>query len=319
MEIGSFIELSFQQNKEFYKGNVDIARLNTGRSGIYHSVKLWNCKTVYLPVYQCETVREFLIRKKISIKYYGMDCQFNPLLNGIEEDACIVIVNYFGIMGNMRMKQLVSRFERVVVDNSQSFYAIPIENAYNVYSARKFVGAPDGAYVIGKGAERYTDEYEQGYSSDTSLFLLQRIEYGCEGATYVNRTLNEERIDREDILKMSKLTRCILDGYDYDDVQNKRRANFKSAALLFDEINLLDVHYYCDDKCVPMVYPLVIEDDELLQRLLKAKHFQGHWWNYILAEMDKCCFEYWLSRYMIPITIDQRYGIEELKYIRSFI
>lgn len=76
--------------------------------------------------------------------------------------------------------------------------------------------------------------------------------------------------------------------------------------------------YYADD-CVPMVYPLLIEDDRLLDKLLKNKHFQGHWWNYLLGEISEDTIEYWISRYVIPITIDQRYGKTELEYIRKII
>jgi hypothetical protein len=68
-----------------------------------------------------------------------------------------------------------------------------------------------------------------------------------------------------------------------------------------------------------MVYPLVVEDDSLLQRLQEAKHFQGHWWSYICEEQPKDSFEYWLSRYVIPITIDQRYGFEEIDYLVDII
>ena len=318
-EIGSFIELAFAKEKEIYSGNSGVARLNSGRAGIYHATRMWNCKVVYLPVYQCETVREFLLRKGVSVKYYNIDWQFNPLIETIEDDACIVIVNYFGIMGVDRMEQLAERFERVIVDNSQAFFATPIADTYGVYSARKFVGVPDGAYVVGENAEKFVDEYAPCYSSDTSLFLLQRIEYGCEGKTYENRSMNEERIDKEDILQMSKLTRTILDGCDYKAISEKRRENFQLASQLFGDVNKLDVNQYYDDTCVPMVYPLVVEDDSLLEKLLNEKHFQGRWWNYILSEAKEDSFEYWLSRYMIPITIDQRYGKEELKFIRGLI
>ncbi|MEG2720918.1 MAG: hypothetical protein RR914_06285 [Oscillospiraceae bacterium] len=76
---------------------------------------------------------------------------------------------------------------------------------------------------------------------------------------------------------------------------------------------------YYDETCVPMVYPLVVEDDALLQKLLDNKHFQGHWWSYLLNEMNENDFEYWLSRYIIPITIDQRYGKKELEFIRGIV
>ena len=76
---------------------------------------------------------------------------------------------------------------------------------------------------------------------------------------------------------------------------------------------------YHDDETIPMVYPLVIEDDGLLKRLQDAKHFQGHWWSYLCGEMPENTFEHWLSKYVIPITIDQRYGEKELKYLADII
>ena len=60
-----------------------------------------------------------------------------------------------------------------------------------VYSCRKFVGAPDGAYVVGKYAHKSVEEYPQCYSSDTAAFLLKRIEYGCEGKGYEARSIND--------------------------------------------------------------------------------------------------------------------------------
>ena len=228
-------------------------------------------------------------------------------------------MNYYGINSKERMESLARQYCNVIMDNSQAFFAEPLKDCMNVYSARKFAGVPDGAYVIGEGAEHYVEEYQQGYSSDTSLFLLQRIEYGCEGKTYASRMTNEKRIDNEDILKMSALTTQILKGTDYEFIIEKRKENFQTASELFDDINLLDVCKYYNSDCVPMVYPLVVEDDRLLHKLLEAKHFQGHWWSYLLDEMEENDFEYWISKYIIPITIDQRYGRKELECIRTII
>jgi len=91
------------------------------------------------------------------------------------------------------------------------------------------------------------------------------------------------------------------------------------VAEWFKSINRIDPLRDYNDTCVPMVYPLVVEDDGLINRLLSAKHFQGHWWSYLLDEIPKDSFEYWLSRYAIPITIDQRYGEKELAAIRSLV
>ncbi|MBQ7134375.1 MAG: hypothetical protein IJO20_07755 [Ruminococcus sp.] len=235
------------------------------------------------------------------------------------EDEAVVIVNYYGVMSNSRLFELSKKYANVIIDNSQGFFAKPINGCMNVYSARKFVGVPDGAYVIGKDADKYIDEYPQCFSSDTASFLLQRVEYGCEGKTYESRMKNENRIDSEDAMRMSALTHAILDGTDYAHIAKKRRENFAIAHKLFHDVNCIDPSVYYDDSCVPMVYPLVIEDDTLLKRLLENKHFQGHWWSYLLDEVEEDSFEYWVSRYIIPITIDQRYGEEELNFVSGIV
>lgn len=317
MEIGSFIELQFPKGLEYYKGEKDIARLNSGRAAIWHAFRVLKCKVIWIPYYQCESVREFLLYKKVKIKYYNIDNRFNPINLEPAKSEAVLLVNYFGVMSTHRMQELARQYTNVIIDNSQAFFAKPITGCMNIYSARKFVGVSDGAYVIGENANMFVDGYEQCYSSDTSLFLLQRIEYGCEGKTYKERTINENRIDTEDIKKMSMLTRSILDGTDYDYIRTKRRDNYSTALSLFEIFNQFNPNLYYDNECVPMIYPLVVEDDSLLQRLLNHKHFQGHWWNYLLEEVKKDSFEYWLSRYMIPITIDQRYSEFELRYLRE--
>lgn len=325
MEIGSFLELQFDTDREWHKdGNYErlqVARLNSGRAAIYHAFKCLNAKTIYLPYYQCDTVREFLSKKGVQIKYYSIDEDFAPMLDSVktDESSAILIVNYYGIFSFERMSQLVNCYKNVIIDNSQAFFANPIDSCMNVYSARKFVGVPDGAYVIGENALENYDSYRQGYSSDTAGFLLQRHEYGCEGKVYQSRMINEHRIDNEDIMKMSVLTRKILDGTDYQFIIEKRKNNFEYACKLFNSINLIDVKKFYGNDIVPMVYPLVIEDERALNRLLEAKHFQGHWWSYLTSEMSENTFEHWLSKFMIPITIDQRYGKKELDFLKEII
>ena len=163
------------------------------------------------------------------------------------------------------------------------------------------------------------EEYPQCYSSDTAAFLLMRIEYGCEGRGYEARSLNEHRIDAENCMKMSKLTRTLMDAEDYAHNSQKRKENFAYAQEQLGDINRIDPTRYMDEETVPMVYPLVVENDELIQKLLAAKHFQGHWWSYICEEQPESSFEHWISRYVIPITIDQRYGQKELDYLIKII
>lgn len=319
MEIGSFLELQLPKGREWYKGETDIARLNTGRMGIWHAFRVTGCKRIWIPIYQCDSIRETFEKKGVEMCFYHQDKHFNPIeIKATDEDA-VLLVNYYGIMSSLRMAELAKPYKHPIVDCAQAFFCKPIENALMVYSCRKFVGAPDGAYVVGKDAHKCVDEYPQCYSSDTAAFLLKRMEYGCEGKGYEARSLNEHRIDAEDCMRMSKLTYKLMDAEDYDYNRKKRQENFSYAHELFGSINKIDPTRYKDDETIPMVYPLVVEDDELLPRLQAAKHFQGHWWSYICEEQPSDSFEHWMSRYVIPITIDQRYGKEELNYLSGII
>ncbi|MBO7509653.1 MAG: hypothetical protein J6T35_00570 [Bacteroidales bacterium] len=319
MEIGSFLELQFPKGLEYYRQKNDIIRLNTGRAAIWHAFRLTGADRIWIPYYQCDSVRDFLCKKGVDVLYYSMDRHFNPVDLHPDEDDAVLLVNYFGVMSASRMAELAHPYPHAIIDNCQAFFSAPLAGLYNVYSARKFVGVPDGAYVLGPDAELFSSSYPQGYSSDTAQFLLQRIEYGCEGKGYEARMINEHRIDSEDVMKMSPLTRAILDGTDYLEICEKRRANFSYAHSLFGRVNQIDAMRHYDGETVPMVYPLVVEDDALLNRLLQAKHFQGHWWSYLLDEVPADSFEYWMSRYMIPVTIDQRYGRRELDYLADII
>lgn len=317
MEMGSFIELQFNKGLEFYKDEENIARLNTGRAAIWHAFRVTGCDRIWLPYYQCNTVIEFLKRKGVPIKYYHIDNHFNPIdLEPTNNDA-VLLVNYYGVMSSYRMESLAKKFNKVIIDNSQAFFSPPLDKCLNVYSCRKFIGVPDGAYVIGDDAEKFVDQYNQCYSSDTAIFMLQRIEYGCEGKAYKSRQINERRIDNEDCMRMSKLTKTILDGSDYAFIKQKRQENFEIARDLFDDINCIDASEYYDEETVPMVYPLLVEDEGLLDRLQMGKHFQGHWWSYICENLPKNTYEYWISKYMIPITIDQRYEKTDLINLKN--
>ena len=316
MEIGSFIELDLRNIGEYYKQDTDIVRLNAARTGIYHASRLLTCSTIYLPYYLCSVVRDFLIKKGLVVRYYSISDKFEPLLKGNENDTAILMVNYFGILSNSFVANLSKKFQNVIIDNCPAFFNQPIQGCYNIYSPRKFFGVPDGGYVIGKNAGRFMDEYKQDYSSETALFLLKRIEFGSS-PVYKERMYNEDRISNSDILKMSVLTQSLLANLDYNHIKTKRQSNFKYAHKIFGSLNLIDPTFVADNYIVPMVYPLVIEDISLVEKLKMKKIYTGRWWQHVLSDVMENSFEAQLSKYMIPIPIDQRYSSTDLDFIKT--
>jgi len=313
MEIGSFIELDIRDTGEYFSGVASMARLNSARAGIYHACRLYNCSSLYIPYYMCPMVGKFLTRKGIKVKSYHISETFEPVNLIQEPDAAVVLVNYFGILSNELLKKVSAKYKNVIIDNSPAFYSYPIAGCFSVYSPRKFFGVPDGCYVIGENATRLTHEYSQDCSSETSSFLLKRIEFGSS-AVYNERMKNEERIDNSDILNMSILTKALLNGIDYSKIKAKRQSNFYFAHDLYEKFNLFDPTLFIDNECVPMVYPLVVEESDLVDRFKEKHIYTGRWWKHVLLEVPDDSFEARMSKFLVPIPIDQRYGKEELNY-----
>lgn len=319
MEIGSFIELDIRNDNDYFQEeNQCLARLNSARSGIYHSIRLYNSKTIHIPYYLCSTVETFLSRKGIIIKKYFITKNFEPIIEDYNESEVVLIVNYFGILSDKLLKNFATRFKKAIIDNSAGFFSPPIDSLYNVYSPRKFFGVPDGGYVIGPNASNMTEDYEKDVSSDTACFLFKRIEHGCNDI-YKERMLNEDRINSSDILKMSNLTHALLKNIDYNSIKQKRIENFQYAHSLYSNVNLIDPLLYLDKDSVPMIYPLVINDYLLDIKLKENKIYTGRWWKHVTSIVDKKSFEATLSNFMIPLPIDHRYGKDEIKMCYEII
>ena len=123
-------------------------------------------------------------------------------------------------------------WKQLIVDNAQAFFASPIEGVDTFYSARKFFGVPDGAYL-------YTDKFlnvelEQDVSCQRCEHLLRRIDEGAERGYEAFRR-NDDALNNQPIKKMSQLTESILMGVDYKIVVEQRRGNFNYLHSFFGE------------------------------------------------------------------------------------
>ena len=71
----------------------------------------------------------------------------------LNEKDCVLIVNYFGLM-DKNIQKFIESYNNIniIIDNTQAFFSNPVwkDKVYNVYSCRKFIGVPDGGYLISK-------------------------------------------------------------------------------------------------------------------------------------------------------------------------
>lgn len=306
--IGGYFSLELPLREEYHK---DAIRLNTGRNCLEYILRARGYKKVYVPYYTCEAVMEPINKLGIPYDFYHIDIYLEICDRfTLKADEALLYTNYYG-MKQRYVEQLAEKVgHRLIVDNTQAFYAKPLNGIDTFYTCRKFFGVADGAYLY---TEKVLDvAFEQDESYDRMAHLLKRIDLSAEEGFADFRKM-DNGLDNQPIRKMSKLTQRIMQSIDYEAAANKRRENFKYLNEALGKENNLELSL--NDDAVPMVYPFLTPIEGLREKLIENKVFVARYWPNVLGWTTKDDIEYLLAYQMQPLPIDQRYGSEEMQRV----
>lgn len=110
---------------------------------------------------------------------------------------------------------------------------------------------------------------------------------------------------------MSKLTQNILSSIDYEDVIKRRKENFDYLHKELGNMNLIKIE--SDLEFVPFVYPFMIEDESLRQKLIEKKIYIAKYWNEVLDRKNVSYIEKDFVNRILPLPVDQRYDLDDMK------
>lgn len=310
--IGGYFSLELARGESYHPNAI---ALNTGRNSLEYILRSRGYRMVYIPYYTCGVVLEPFQKLGVNYQYYHINRQLE-LSDAVtlKEDEALLYINYFGLK-QAYTDILAEQFgRRLIVDNTQAFFAKPIEGVDTFYTCRKFFGVPDGAYL-------YTDkrvdfEIDQDVSYDRMSFLLKRLDLGAE-AGYADFREQSMRLIGQPIKRMSNLTEQIMRGIDYKTIAQKRRTNYLFLHEHLASSNQLQLPL--SDTAVPMVYPYLTDDKTLKQRLIAAKVFVATYWPNVYDWCEQEDWEYKLAERTAFIPIDQRYFLSDLEQIIAVI
>lgn len=304
--IGGYFELELNSGKHYHENAL---KLNTARNAFEYVLRVRKYKKVYIPYYTCEVMLQPLVKLGISYEFYHVSLDLEPeYLPILKDNEAFLYTNYFGLKQKCILKLVDIYRSQLIVDNSQAFFAPHISGIDTFYSARKFFGVADGAYLY---IDKLLDEdLLQDKSYSRMYHLLQRIDEGAEFA-YNEFRKNDDALDNQPIRLMSKLTEKILSGINYCDVQKRRVYNFSFIDHYLKDENHLGVMSI--SKSVPMVYPFWGKNTKLRQALINSSVFVAQYWPNIKTWCSRTDIEYSLYEHIIPIPIDQRYSLEDMK------
>lgn len=311
-EIGGFFGLEIAQGRGHY--HPEALRLNLARNSLEYILRSKQYKKIYLPLYGCDVLLESLEKLGLEYEFYAIDEQLNPIFSQeLGDDEAILCVNYFGLK-RTTIERLAKKYgHKLIVDNAQAFFEKPVIGVDTFYSARKFFGVSDGAYLY--MSQKLNESFEQDISFGRSTYLLKRNDISAE-ATYEDFQVNEKLLSDQPIKIMSNLTDGLLGSVDYERVRGIRRKNYLFFEEKLERNNLLKLEL--SDQ-VPMVYPFRTNDPSLREKLIKNHIFVATYWPNVLHQANKDALEYLLTQQIIPLPIDQRYNEEQLQTIVEMI
>jgi len=257
----------------------------------------------------CDSVFEVCKRYGAELSFYHIDDHFKPVDISLVDGEWLYVMNYYGQLTKEYINALKIKYERIIVDNAQAYFDLPIPETDTLYTCRKFFGVADGAFL-------YTDSWlKQELPVDESFermhFLLGRFERTAS-EFYSEYSANNHLFANEPIKRMSKLTENLLHGINYDYVKQRRSENYEMYHKKLSRINHLKLRVVEG----AFAYPLLINDGVKVRRALQQKKiYIPTLWPNVLNEDLKHNKEFIMAENILPLPCDQRYCSSDIIYI----
>jgi hypothetical protein len=293
--------------------------LESARAGFLHVLRTRHFKRVWLPWYVCGAMTRQAALAQVPLMRYGLAEDW-----GISErvelapDDCLVYVNYFGLC-DAQVDAVLRRFDprQVIIDHAQALFSPPRTCLANLYSPRKFVGAPDGGYLVASGMEAPQAATSGDDSIRRVVPLLMRLNDQVE-AGYAMYVECEAGFDRAAPLAMSRVTQALLSSIDYDSVALRRRQNFVILQEALGTIHRCPLEF--GPKAVPLAYPLIGAPAILRQHLIDQRVFVPRYWPEILEDGGSVPeFERFLAQECLPLPCNQQCSTDDMRRVAMLV
>lgn len=306
-EIGGYFGLEQLKSNEYYK---ELIPLNNGRNALLYILKAKGIKKLYIPYYLCNSISDMLTENGYDFEYYNLDSEFMPIFNKtLADNEYLYLVNYYGQLKNDKVVYFKHKYIQIILDNTQAFYQKPIKRIDTIYSCRKFFGVPDGAYLSSQ--VKIKDKLSHDISKERMSHLLGRYE-GIASEYYNDFQSNDESFKSQPIKYMSKLTHNILGAIDYERVHRIRNQNYKFLDNKLGEQNKLKL----TTPDGAFAYPFYVENGlEVRKKLAQKKIYISTLWPNVLYDIIESNIEYDYVANILPLPCDQRYKIDDMKYM----
>ncbi|SHF19821.1 hypothetical protein SAMN05444349_11335 [Bacteroides faecichinchillae] len=310
--IGGYFELEFREGEHYHKNAI---KLSTARQCLEYILLARKYKKINIPYYTCDVLLEPIKKLGVEYNFYHINEMLEPIFDKVlDKDEALLYTNYFGLKQNTVLS-LSKQYKNLIVDNAQAFFSSPVKHTDTFYSARKFFGVPDGAYL-------YTDypldkKFPPYVPNLHTKHLVGRLVHTAE-MYYNDYKESECAFSNMEIHSMSILSEHILKALDYQQIIQRRRENYMILSHHLNNLNKIKFNI-SDTDDVPMAYPFWNDKVNLRHSLISQKIFIPKYWQCVFEWTTAQDIETEFTERLYPIPIDQRYKEKEMNYIIDHI
>lgn len=306
-----------------------VIRMVNARSALWLLAKATRSSRVWVPSYICQSVVDGFTAADAQVRFYSVSeqlrCIDDAWLTHVRPGDLVLRVHYFGFRNADPVVQAASaRGARVVDDAAQALLTgdVGTHAEIVVYSPRKFVGVPDGGYLVYRdGALPLTqpsqdppDAWWRG--SLASVVGRRDFEAGSENRSWQDRFQESEHSAPIGAFAMSSLSRVLLEGaIDFESIRAQRRKNF---AVLVELLREHAMFQELPDSTVPLGFPVRLAHRDAVRRSLFAQQiFPAVHWPLPGTLPDGNERSRQLSESILTLPSDQRYNESDMHRIAS--
>lgn len=314
-KIGGFFELELQKGDSLYHDNA--IKLTTGRACLNYILKSYIPNKVYVPFYCCDALFEPMIINDIEYEFYSINNKLEiDDLPKLKNNEIIIYTDFFGVKSHYTNKLIDIYKNQLIIDNTHSFFSKEFrsENA-SFTSARKYFGVPDGAFLY--IPENLKSHINMRRNNKVSAIHNIHSLLGQQNIAYAEYVEHEKSLGSE-IEEISILSEILLSSLDYAKIRDIRNRNFNFLRIELNQINKLVIDENEKDS---FCYPLLLSKPILKKELYKENIFIPNLWLDTTKrdQSNDFDFECRLSTELLPLPIDHRYSIADMKRVIKVI
>ena len=303
-EIGGYLELERFTGPMLHEKAL---ALSSGRACLSYLIEQRKIRKIALPDFNCDIVEAVCRAHEVKIRFYPVGADLRPKTLQTEEDEWLYLVNFYGQLSADELQRIAACVPRLIVDNAQAYFDLPLKGVDTLYTCRKFLGVPDGGFL-------YTEAPEKTLPADESRermgFVLGRFERPA-GEYFAAAAQNNDDLSMEP-KSMSELTKNLLHAVDYDRVKTKRTENFRLLHEGLGSVNCLNLRETEGAYAYPLMLP---EGQKIRKKLIERKIFVPMLWPNVPEQQPADSEACRLAEQILPLPCDQRYGAEEMAFI----